>query len=193
MHTLDWQDYWPNHPKLQLAAHHVANGGVIAYPTEAVWGLGCDIHNALAVGRILQLKRRSVDKGLIVIAASMEQVLPYLQGLTPAQMDQLSDSWPAPLTWLVPKNRHVPDWISGRFESVAIRVSAHPVVQALCKLYGGPIVSTSANPQSLPAATTALDVHRYFGRQLDAVAPGVVGKRRQPSQIRDLLTDKVLR
>ena len=82
--------------------------------------------------------------------------------------------------------------ISGAHSSVALRVSAHPVVRALCQQFGGPLVSTSANPQNLAPATTQLRARGYFG---DAVhyAPGAVGKQRNPSQIKDLLSDKVLR
>lgn len=184
----------PLNPRVQQLAHCLWQGGVIAYPTEAVWGLGCDPQDQQAVERILALKQRSVSKGVILVAASMEQVAEYLQDLTPAQWETVRASWPGPNTWLIPDpHGRVPAWVRGRFNSVAIRVSAHPMVQALCQAFGGPIVSTSANPQGKTPARQGWQVRRYFGDQLDALAPGQVGRSAKPSQIRDLVTGALIR
>lgn len=167
--------------------------GVVAYPTEAVWGLGCDPWSEPAVAKILRLKRRSVGKGVILIAHSMEQFAPFLSGLDQSAHDRLKASWPGPATWLVPNNGVAPDWISGGRSTLALRVTNHPLASALCKVFGGPIVSTSANPQGLPAATTALKVRSYFGSQLESVTPGRVGEQAKPSEIRHLLTGEIIR
>lgn len=185
--------FMSSHFRIRLAADILRAGGVIAYPTEGVWGLGCDPHNADAVGRLLDLKRRDPAKGLILVAAAIEQFAPYLEGLDVAALERLRSTWPGPVTWLVPDNGFAPAWITGRHHSLALRVSAHSQIGALCRAFGGPIVSTSANPGGRPAATTALRVRRYFPAQLDYVLCGALGGRRGPSAIRDLMTDKVLR
>lgn len=169
-------------------------GGVIAYPTEGVWGLGCDPWDEEAVTRILQLKQRSVEKGLIIVAADMAQIAPLLEGLTGAELEKLQETWPGPNTWLLPDpDQLVPPWVKGKFATVAVRVSAHPLVQALCREFGGPIVSTSANPGSRPPALNRLRVQTWFGGRLDYVVPGRLGGRQGPSTIRDLRSSTVLR
>lgn len=181
-----------SHWHLQQAAQKIRKGGVIAYPTEAVWGLGCDPWNEQAVQRILDIKQRPVHKGLILVAADIGQLTWLLEGLAAEQRQLLEDSWPGPNTWLVPHHGRVPKWISGRHTNVAVRVSDHPLVQELCRLTG-PLVSTSANPTKHPAATSRLHVEQYFHNQLDAVLNAPLGHRQQPSTIRDLLSGEVLR
>lgn len=181
-----------SHWHLQQAAQKIRKGGVIAYPTEAVWGLGCDPWNEQAVQRILDIKQRPVHKGLILVAADIGQLTWLLEGLAAEQRQLLEDDWPGPNTWLVPHHGRVPKWISGRHTSVAVRVSDHPLVQELCRLTG-PLVSTSANPTKHPAATSRLHVEQYFHNQSDAVLNAPLGHRQQPSTIRDLLSGEVLR
>lgn len=168
-------------------------GGVAAYPTEGVWGLGCDPLNRAAVERILQLKGRNARKGLILIAADLAQLEPYLEGLSPRQYTQLAESWPDALTWLVPNNGYAPAWLTGDHSSLAVRIPAHPLARALAAAFGGPIVSTSANPQGRPAATTQLAARLYFGTRVDAYLTGQVLHPNQPSEIRELATGRVIR
>lgn len=178
---------------LRLAVRQLRAGGIIAYPTEGVWGLGCDPDNSDALRRLLALKQRDPAKGLILIAASEAQLAPRLAPLTAAQQAALAATWPGPVTWIVPHNDTVSPLVSGYSSGVAARVSAHLVASALCRAFGGPLISTSANPSGLPAATSALTVRRYFGRRLDYLLPGALGGRHGPSEIRDLLNDKLLR
>lgn len=180
------------HPRLRQAADHLLGGGVVAYPTEAVWGLGADPFNRHAVEHILTLKQRPVDKGVILVAASIDQIQFILEPLSEQQQATLAASWPGPRTWLVPHGDRVPSWIHGRFDSVAVRVSAHPLVQALCRRVGGPIVSTSANPQGLKPARHGYRARQYFGRQVE-YAPGQVDLTANPSVIRDLLSGRIVR
>ncbi len=168
-------------------------GGVIAYPTEAVWGLGCDPFQQQAVEQILRLKGRAQKKGLILVAADIQQFSPFLAEITHSQQKQLMATWPGPNTWLVPVNDACPKWISGHFDSVALRVSAHPVVAGLCRAFGAPIVSTSANPQGLSPALNAMEAQRYFHGCLAGFAPGSVNPHANPSTIRDLTTGNVIR
>ncbi len=178
--------------QIQQIAQKIRHGAVIAYPTEAVWGLGCDPFNATAVTRLLALKERSMNKGLILVAADIEQFAWLLEGLSDNEMAQLTASWPGPNTWLVPHHNRVPEWITGRHDSVAIRVSAHPLVAQLCALTG-PMVSTSANPSGRLPAKSRLRIEQYFHAQLDAVLSGDLGQSSNPSTIRDLRTGQVLR
>lgn len=179
--------------RLSLAVAALRRGGVVAYPTEGVWGLGCDPFNRAAVERILSLKGRSARKGLILIAADVRQFAPWLEGLTPDQRATLADSWPDALTWLVPDNGHAPRWLTGHHASTALRVPAHPLARELARAFGGPIVSTSANPQGRLAATTQLRARIYFGNRVDCYLAGDVLHPNQPSEIRDLVSGRIVR
>lgn len=167
-------------------------GGVIAYPTEGVWGLGCNPWNGAAVERLLNLKQRPVHKGLILIAGEVEQFDFLLWDLPDGQLAKLRLSWPGPNTWLVPHQGRLPAWITGAHDTVALRVTTHPIVRQLCAV-AGPLVSTSANPAGRPSARSRLRVEQYFHGELDAIVPGALGGARNPSIIRDLQTDQVIR
>jgi len=178
--------------RIQQVARVVRAGGVIAYPTEAVWGLGCDPWDAAAVQRLLELKMRPMEKGLILVAAHIDQFDFLLDDLPERWLDRLVGTWPGPNTWLVPHRERLPEWITGQHDSVALRVSNHPLVARLCALTG-PLVSTSANPAGRPAARSRLRVEQYFPGQLDAVLNGPLGGRRNPSTIRDVRSGEVIR
>ena len=184
---------WHYHHRIMRAAALLHGGAVVAYPTEAVWGLGCDPHNEMAANHILAIKRRKRDMGLILVASSITQLTPYLRGLNQKQQSTLADSWPGPSTWLVPDNGVAPNWVTGGRTTLALRVSAHPLVAALCEAFGGPIVSTSANPHGLPPARTAIKTRCYFEGLLDDILPGRVGSDPQPTSIRDLLSGALIR
>ena len=184
---------WSINPRVRLAGQLLRQGGVVAYPTEAVWGLGCNPFNLDAVERLLDLKQRPMEKGLILIAANIQQLEPFIYHLDDLQRQRLKNTWPGPNTWLVPVNDMVPYWLSGHFNSIALRVTAHPVAAGLCRAFGGPLVSTSCNPQGRAPARSIHEVNRYFGGELDAITSGQVGKRANPSCIRDLLTGEILR
>jgi L-threonylcarbamoyladenylate synthase len=179
---------------IHRAASYMQSGGVIAYPTEGVWGLGCDPFNEDAVYTLLRIKQRQVEKGLILVAGSLKQVEPLLTPLNTSQRELLAQSWPGPITWLLPDSSElIPSWIKGKFTSVAIRVSAHRPVVQLCAAFGGLIVSTSANPAAFAPARTRLRVLTWFGDRVDYVVPGKLGGQRGPSIIRDLTTASVVR
>lgn len=184
---------WALNPKIQYAAKAMALGGVVAYPTEAVWGLGCNPFDDKAVDYLLDLKQRPVGKGLILIAATIQQLEPFIDHLDDLQRQRLKNTWPGPVTWLVPNNGVAPAWITGDFDTLALRVTDHPIAAGLCRAFRGPIVSTSANPQRRPPAKNTLRLRHYFGRDLDAITCGSVGKRDKPTEIRHLLTGDVVR
>jgi len=158
-----------------------------------VWGLSCDPDDGAAVSRLLALKRRPVEKGLILVAASESQLGFLLADLDPEQRARLSASWPGPNTWLLPHLGRLQPWIHGEHDTVAVRVSNHPVVQDLCRAWGGPLVSSSANPAGARPPIAAYQVRRYFGDQLDGILPGAVGTSGSPSAIRDLASDRIIR
>jgi L-threonylcarbamoyladenylate synthase len=178
--------------QLNLAVKTLNRGGIIAYPTEAVFGLGCFPEDIHSVARILALKGRSVSKGLILIAASPEQLDPYVDYPDDDMRQKISASWPGAMTWVLPATANVPGWISGYKDTVAVRVSAHPTVQALCK-EAGVIVSTSANPARKIPATNAFKVRSYFGNEIDYILSGNTGGKQLPTEIRDAISGKVLR
>ena len=179
--------------RIRQAVRVIAGGGIVAYPTEAVWGLGCDPWNEEVVHRLLALKARPWQKGLILVAENIEQFEWLLRGLTAAQRSRLELSWPGPTTWLVPHTGNVPDWICGEHDTVALRVSAHPVLATLCRELSTPLVSTSANLAGSCAALEQFQVWRYFGAGLDYLVPGRLGGYDRPSMIRDLVSDTIVR
>ncbi|MEH6617868.1 MAG: Sua5/YciO/YrdC/YwlC family protein [Porticoccus sp.] len=181
------------HQHIAQAAAVLNSGGVVAYPTEAVWGLGCDPFCATAVERILAMKHRGRGMGLILIAASIHQFQPFLEGLLPKYRDQLDASWPGVQTWLVPNNHVAPPWVTGGRDTLALRVTDHPVAAALCHKFGGPLVSTSANPHGLPPAKSVLKVKLYFRDKLDYLVPGLLGKSNKPTPIKHLITGETIR
>ncbi len=178
---------------ISRAVQALQQGGVIAYPTESVFGLGCDPDDAAAVERILALKQRPVEKGLILIASDISQLEKYLLPLDDATRQRVLSSWPGPHTWLWPVKEGVSSLIRGRHPTLAVRVSAHPVVRQLCEGFGKAIVSTSANPAEQAAARSAGEVRAYFNDKLDFILDGEVGQSLQPTEIRDAITNQVIR
>lgn len=171
---------------------YLRRGGVIAYPTESCYGLGCDPRNPYAVRRLLALKKRSASKGLILIAAHPSQLRPYLATLSLGLTNRMHALWPGPNTWLVPASHNCPAWLRGRHDAIAVRVTAHKGAGWLCELAGMALVSTSANLSGGKAAKTASECRRLFGKRA-LVIPGPIGARRRPSTIRDLLTGQIIR
>jgi len=180
---------WP----LQQAARAIGAGGIIAYPTEGVYGLGCDPANATAVLRLLRLKRRPLAKGLILIAADLEQLLPYITEPTSEQLQRIGSSWPGPVTWLLPARPSTPTWLTGAHDTLAVRVTRHPVAAALCRACNGALISTSANRHGLRPADTALQVRRQFPTELNAIIHGAASHRGGPTEIRDGRTGAIIR
>ena len=168
-------------------------GGVVAYPTEAVWGLGCDPLDAEAVARVLAIKERPVSMGLILIAAAIEQLEPWIEPLSPELREAVDATWPGPVTWVVPAQPWVPHWVHGGRGSLAVRVTAHAQSAALCRETGFPIVSTSANRSGRPPARTAVQVRRWFGDEVDLILGGATGGRSRPSEIRDASSGRLIR
>jgi L-threonylcarbamoyladenylate synthase len=177
---------------LTTAIQQLKAGKVIAYPTEAVYGLGCDPLNEHAVMHLLDIKQRPIEKGLILIAASIQQLEPYLL-LTDEILARVMPTWAGATTWVIPAQAHVPKWLTGEHHSLAVRVTAHPIAQQLCRDYGSPLVSTSANETTQPAMRTAAEVLEVFADKDIFILDGKVGELAQETAIYDAVSGKRLR
>jgi len=166
-------------------------GEPLVYPTEAVWGLGCDPANELAVMRLCALKGRAHEKGLILIAANVDQVRVWVPSLTQQMADELTRPQPRPTTYVIEHKGGVPEWVSGGRETVAVRISSHPDVINLCNAFGGAIVSTSANISGHQSATLRAQIEKDFSGI--AIAPGELGGETRPSKIINLTTGEIIR
>lgn len=173
-------------------AAHLRRGGLIAYPTESCYGLGCDPDNRIAVQRLLRLKQRPQHKGLILIAASYRQVARYLQPITPTQQQQLKSAGAQAITYLMPALHSAPRWLRGNHDTLAVRLTAHKQAAQLCRGLNSALVSTSANRSGQRPAKTYAECRHLFGKKV-WVLPGRVGKRKKPSSIRMWADGKIIR
>jgi len=182
---------------LRRASETVRSGGVIAYPTEAVYGFGCDPWNPRAVSKILRIKRRSVNKGLIVIASDLAQLEPLIYFPNQKIKEKVTSTWPGPFTWIVPASDQCPRWLTGDHEGLAVRVTAHPLCRALCEIMG-PIVSTSANVSDHPPIKNGWGIQMKFwqmksGDQLGYILRGSSSGETLSTTITDAVSGKKIR
>lgn len=167
-------------------------GGVIAYPTESCFGLGCDPSNRRAVQRILQLKGRPQHKGLILVGSDARQFRPYIEPIPAEVASHLGEWWPGPNTLLLPVSKHCPRWLRGKHDTLAVRVSAHPDTARLCRALNMALVSTSANQAGKRAIKDAKTCARIFGDRIVTLR-GRIGLRKRPSRIFDPISGKTFR
>lgn len=182
----------PDRHALAAVVTTLRAGGLIAYPTEAVWGLGCDPDNPVALEALIRLKRRDPAKGLILVAGDIAQLAPWLTALSSDEHQRLAASWPGPQTWLVPDNGRSLPLLRGTHTCVALRVSDHPLIIELCAAFGGPVVSTSANHAGEAPALDGATIRRRFGASVN-VLDGPLGGLARPTTIRDLRSGEILR
>ena len=175
--------------ELALAAGVLRQGGIVAYATESCFGLGCDPTKRAAVRRILRIKRRPASKGLILIAAHTDQLVPFVAHFPRKALV----TWSGPYTWLLTATDGARTWIRGNHPRIAVRVTRHAQAAALCRAAGMAIVSTSANPAGEKPARTYREVLRRLGAELDYVLPGRVGSSKHPTSITDGVTGKIVR
>lgn len=180
---------------IETTAAALRAGGVVAYPTEAVYGLGCDPHNRKACEQLFALKQRAPSQGVLLIGADFDQVAPWidLASTPPEALARARRTWPGPHTWIFPRAAGVPAWIAGAHRGIALRVTAHPPAVALCRAFGGALVSTSANRHGELPARNATAVRAAFGRTLAAVLDGPLGGLEQPTPIRDAISGESIR
>ncbi len=176
---------------IKRAAEVLLGGGVIAYPTEGVFGLGCLPDDSGAVSRILALKRRDPAKGLIIVAASVAELRGWV---APADLDALPPPDPAaPVTWITRPGPRATPLLRGEHQGLAVRITLHPVARDLSLAVDSPIVSTSANLSGRPVVRNKILLRREFGPLVDYIVPGDCGVMRGPSEIRLLSNGRVLR
>ncbi len=178
--------------KIRMASHALQQGRIIAYPTESVYGLGCDPFNEVAALELLALKQRPIHKGLILIASDFSQLTPFIKP-NEAMLERILPSWPGPVTWVVPAQDWVPSYLKGHHNSLAVRVSAHPVVQQLCQQFNGAIISTSANISQQAPARSALAVRQHFSENEVFVVAGKTSQLNQPTPIYSAIDGRCLR
>lgn len=179
--------------RVDQAARIIAAGGVVAYPTEAVYGIGCLPDAARALERVLRIKRRDARKGLILVAADDRQIAPLAEIPDGEARERILASWPGPVSWVLPARHGLSPLITGGRGTVAVRVSDHPLVRRLCLRVGSAIVSTSANTSGRAPARSALQVRQRLGADLDYVLAGPLGQSARPSEIRDGASGAILR
>jgi len=179
---------WP----LRQACRCLRAGGLLAYPTETVYGLGCDPRDPRAVARLLALKGRPPEKGLILIAADLDQLASWV-ALDETLAARLTEPRSRPASWVVPATPAAPPWITGGRATLAVRLTTHPLARALCRSFGFPIVSTSANRAGRPPARSALQVQLRLGDGIDYLLHGRAGPHRRPSEIIDARSGRRLR
>lgn len=175
------------------AVERLKAGEIIAYPTEAVYGLGCDPFNEQAVRKILSLKGRPESAGFVLIASNLEQLKPWFGQVAPQLLQKALASWPGPVTWLFPRAEHVPDYVAGDHKTIALRMTAHPASRDLCEAFGCALISSSANISSAKPARSHAEVLEYFSDTIAGTLKGPLGDDERPSEIRDLVSGTTFR
>lgn len=179
--------------QIDRAVAALRSGGVIAYPTEAVWGLGCDPLNQDAVAKLFGLKQRPLGQGVLLIGSGYEQFSEFVGPCPETALARAMATWPGPNTWVFPRNDRVPAWIVGEHAGIALRVTDHPVARQLCSAFGSALISTSANRHGHAAARNADEVRAMFGNELGQIVEGELGGLERPTPIRDAISGELLR
>lgn len=167
---------------------------VIAYPTESMFGLGCDPNSKIAVEKLLSLKKRNIKKGFILVASSFNQIKSYINedNLSDEQKQTMFLHWPGPFTFVVPAKPEVPYWLTGKFNTIAVRISAHDEIIKLCNAFGGALISTSANFSKMNPCFTTQDIFKYFGNHFPLLY-GKIGTEKHPSKIINIINGNLIR
>ena len=182
-----------NRFQISLAVKVLRGGGVLAYPTEGVFGLGCDPLNGLAVAKLAAMKRREVAQGFILIGACLTDLLPFI---FPDEkiFEKIVAETPNATTWIVPAAEALPNWLLGPGQTVAVRLTSHPLSARLCCAFGGAVISTSANSRGQRPAKGLLRIRQTFRTDcIDFLLPGRLGGAKGPSEIRDASTGRIVR
>lgn len=186
---------WVSSWHLAVIKKVLAKSGTIAYPTDTLWGLGCCASDYYAAKQLLAIKHRSITKGFIILAATPDQVNHWLSIDETDYIEQVRN-YSVPTTTLLPANRNAPFWLTGQYQSLAIRFTQHPLAYQLCELFG-PLISTSANISDRAPANSRFQVIQRFRRLVDFVTPGMSGNEysgsSSGSQIIDWQSQKRLR
>jgi len=177
----------------EQAANHIAAGELVAYPTEAIYGLGCDPRNESAIEQLIGLKDREQDKGLIVVASEWKQLDKLIATPSPEQRARAQESWPGPVTWIMSAHSSCSTLLTGGRPTIAVRISAHPVVRKLCEHCNSAVVSTSANISGQPPLESPEAIAEAFSGKIAGVVQGELGGLKHATSIFDAATGSQLR
>ncbi len=158
--------------EVRRAAHILRAGGLVAFPTETVYGLGADAANEKAVARLYAVKRRPADHPVIIHFAAAQAAFDWAREVPDAARKRAQKFWPGPLTLILKRSRQARDFVTGAQDTVGLRVPSHPVAQELLRLFDGAIAAPSANRFGLVSPTTAAHVRDDLGKDVDLVLEG---------------------
>ena len=176
---------------IRHAAHIIRLGGVIAYPTDTIYGLGCDPYNQQAVELINTIKQRPLDKQFILLASDIGQIRPLLQ--IDDNQEKMIEQNTEPTSWVVTANQRAPAWLVDENNTITIRVSKHANIERLCSALGHAIISTSANVSGKRPARNTLELHKYFHGCVDKILVSDQEQMARPSKIIRLCDNEIIR
>ena len=176
----------PDGTVLEEAATLIRAGGIVAVPTDTLYGLAADPFSAAVVERVFAVKGRSSERALPLIAADIEQIEKWLSPIPPAGRRLAAVYWPGPLTLLVARPAALPAAVTGGLEHVGVRVPAHAVARELCRACGRPLTATSANPSGAPASADPGEVARTLGEGIGLLLDAGPTRGGPPSTIVDV-------
>jgi len=169
----------------------IRRGGVIAYPTESCFGLGCDPKNKKAINKIIKLKKRSLNKNFILIGSSLKHFDYFTNSFNDVTKENLFSKWPGPHTWIIKANNRCPNWLKSN-SKIALRIPSFSNCQALINSIDMAITSSSLNLSGKIPLKNYRDVCRFLPDQVKLIK-GRIGKNRNPSVIQDFKTKNIIR
>lgn len=178
-------------PKLSPfdASEIIKNGGNAIYPTEGIYGIGCDPFNESSVENIFKVKGRDLTKNFIILASNINYLKRIIDNNFFKSKALIDGSF---TTWVIPTNKDCPPWLTTN-KSIAIRITNHPVVNELCLNLGGPIISTSANCSNHKYINDITTIENIFDGKIDCIVKGQLGNEKKSSIIKNILTNEILR
>lgn len=176
---------------IRHAAHIIRRGGIIAYPTDTIYGLGCNPFNIEAVERINTIKQRPANKQFILLAAHIDQVRSLI--VLDSDHKSLISLSTEPTSWIVKASQHAPCWLTDKDNSLTFRISKNETVEKLCSALGHAVISTSANISGKKPAKNALEIHRYFHNTVDKILASNKKLTGSPSKIIRLCDNHIIR
>lgn len=182
----------PTFQNINQAAEIIKNGGLIGYPTETVYGLGADPHNAEAIQKIFIAKGRAEDKGIILLIRGVDDLSTLVRAISPTAQILIEAFWPGPLTLVFRANRDLSPALLGGRDTIALRHSSSPIATQLLTVLGGPLTSTSANRSTEPPARSTCEVENALGEHLDLIIDGGPSASIIPSTLIDVSTDSAI-
>ncbi|MBT4482344.1 MAG: threonylcarbamoyl-AMP synthase [Candidatus Latescibacteria bacterium] len=177
---------------IEEAVNVLKNGGIVVYPTETVYGIGCDPFNRIAYERVQHLKGRNNNKQMLLLACSLSQVEHFTGRLADIPRRLAHEFWPGPLTMVIKPRNEMPVYLYGDSGGVAFRITSHPIAAALSRNFGCPITSTSANMTGKPTVGTYEEALNMFGKDVSIVIKNHIPLNGTPSTVIDLTSGKPL-